>query len=79
MIATLTADDTAFLGEDLIPWLLLAFGAAMVVGNLAARYRPPPPEPGEEPRERPPLQRTLGLVAVGAVAAIWALASLISR
>jgi hypothetical protein len=65
---------------QLLPWLLLAFGAAMVVGNLAALVRPPAPEPGElggRAGERPPLGRTLVLVIIGAVAAIWAVASLV--
>ena len=30
-----------FLGEDLLGWLLLALGAAMVVGNGLAIIRPP--------------------------------------
>jgi hypothetical protein len=74
------ADSDFFLGGDLLPWLLLAFGAAMVVGNLLALVRPPRPRPGEldRPAERPPLGRTLALVALGAIAAIWALASLLS-
>jgi hypothetical protein len=52
----------------------------MVVGNLAALVRPPAPDPGEiagGPGERPPLGRTLVLVGIGAVAAIWAIASLV--
>jgi len=62
---------------DLLAWLLLAFGGAMVVGNLAALVRPPPTDDGDGQAERPPLARTLVLVGLGAVAAIWALASLI--
>ncbi|HKY14382.1 MAG TPA: hypothetical protein VJM33_05620 [Microthrixaceae bacterium] len=67
------------LGDDLIPWMLLAFGGALVVGNLLALVRPPRPEPGslDAPPERPPLARALGLAALGAVAAIWAIASLV--
>ena len=30
-----------FLGEDLLVWLVLAFGGAMLVGNLLALVRPP--------------------------------------
>ncbi|MEY3749260.1 MAG: hypothetical protein RLZZ449_1154, partial [Actinomycetota bacterium] len=36
-----------FLGEDLLAWLLLAFGGAMFVGNIAALLRPRA-EPVEE-------------------------------
>ncbi len=73
------AQEVLFLGDDLLPWLVLAFGAAMVVGNLAAFFRPPPAEPGEldERREPPPLARTVGFVVVGAIAAVWALATLL--
>lgn len=74
-------DSGAFLGDDLLPWLLLAFGAAMVVGNVAAILRPPAARPGDldEHRQPPPLGRSLALITLGAVAAIWALASLIKR
>jgi len=60
--------------------LLLAFGAAMVVGNLAALLKPPAPDPsaGDVP-VRPPLGRTLVFVALGVVASFWALASLIAK
>ena len=67
-----------FLGDDLLPWLLLAFGSALVVGNLLALVRPPQPEPGSSvPPERPPLRRTIVMIVVGALVAIWALASLV--
>lgn len=33
--------DGLFLGEDFFPWMVLAFGAAMVVGNVLALLRPP--------------------------------------
>jgi len=74
-------ESSFFLGDDLLPWLLLAFGAAMVVGNVAALLRPPAAAPGElnEHRDPPPLGRAMALIALGAVAAIWAAASLLSR
>jgi len=61
-----------FLGEDLLPLLVLAFGGAMAVGNGLALVRPP------EGKERPPLARSLVMAAVGFVAALWAIASLVS-
>lgn len=72
-----------FLGDDLLPYLVLAFGAAMVVGTALALFRPPPDpdEDGDEDapvRQRPPLGRSLVMMAVGGVAAIWALASLVT-
>ena len=71
--------ETLFLGKDLLPWLVLALGAAMVVGNLAAFFKPPAPDPeaAGEPRVPPPLGRTLAFVLVGGLAAVWALASLL--
>lgn len=77
----LAQEDRPFLGDNLLAWLLLAFGAAMVFGNTLAWFRPPKPKPGEAPRpvgERPPLGRTVFFVAVGLVAAIWAAATLLS-
>ncbi len=66
-----------FLGEDLLPLLVLALGAAMVVGNGMALLRPPP-TPKEGELERAPVGRSLVMVAVGLLAGIWALASLLT-
>jgi hypothetical protein len=66
-----------FLGKDLLPLLVLALGAAMVVGNGLALLRPPPkPKKGE--LARAPAGRSLIMVAIGLVAAIWALATLLA-
>jgi hypothetical protein len=66
-----------FLGEDLLAYLVLALGAAMAVGSLFALVRPP-----DAPREgelvRAPLSRSVVMIVVGTIAAVWALASLIS-
>jgi hypothetical protein len=67
-------DELLLLGEDFLPWMVLAFGAALVIGPLFALVRPPA---GEDSGERPPLGRTIGMIVVGAVAAVWGLASLI--
>lgn len=66
-----------FLGEDLLPYLVLALGAAMVVGNGLALIRPPA-KPKEGELERAPAGRSIAMIVVGAVAAIWALASLLA-
>ena len=66
-----------FLGEDLLPLLVLALGAAMVVGNGLALLRPPP-APKEGELERAPVGRSVVMIAVGFVAGIWALASLLT-
>lgn len=69
-----------FLGEDLPSYLVLAFGAALAVGNAAALIRPRPPDQdvdeGQDANERPPLGRALVMIVLGTIAAIWALASL---
>ena len=65
-----------FLGEDLLAWLLLAIGGALVVGNVLALLRPQR-KPHEGDLERPPLARSLAMIAIGAIAAIWGLASLV--
>ena len=67
-----------FLGDDLLAYLVLAIGGALAVGNLLALVRPPEERHDEDDLERAPVGRSLVMVAVGAVAAIWAAASLIS-
>lgn len=71
--------DNAFLGKDLLPWLVLALGAALCLGNVAAVVRPPESrrrQPGD--LERAPVTRSVVMALVGLVAAVWALASLVS-
>jgi hypothetical protein len=67
-----------FLGDDLLAWLLLALGGALLVGNVAAIVRPPQQPREEGALERAPVARSVVMAAVGLVAAVWALASLIS-
>ena len=67
-----------FLGENLIPLLLLALGGALFVGNVMAIVRPPKQPAEEGSLERAPLARSLLYAALGLVAAVWALASLIA-
>jgi hypothetical protein len=66
-----------FLGEDLIQYLLLALGGALFVGNVLAVVRPPA-EQQDDALERAPVVRSLLFAALGLVAAIWALATLIA-
>ena len=65
-----------FLGQDLLPLLLLALGGAMVVGNGLALVRPPRRVKKDE-LARAPLARSLVMIGVGFVAAVWALATLV--
>ena len=65
------------LGDDLLPLLVLAFGAAMAVGSGLALVRPPERR-GEGELERPPMARSLTMIGIGVIASIWAIASLLS-
>jgi hypothetical protein len=67
-----------FLGEDLMAWLVLAIGGAMAVGNVAALVRPPDRSRNDDDLERAPMGRSIVFIVVGAVAAVWALGSLIA-
>jgi hypothetical protein len=69
--------QTVFLGEDLLPWLTLAIGGALLVGTLMALIRPPS-QPQDGALERPPLGRSVVQIAIGLIASIWALATLLS-
>jgi hypothetical protein len=66
-----------FLGEDLLAWLVLALGAAMAAGSMMALVRPPD-APKEGELARAPVARSVVMIVVGLVAALWALASLLS-
>jgi hypothetical protein len=65
------------LGNDLLPLLVLALGAAMLFGNVMAIVRPPANQKEGE-LAKAPVGRSLAMAALGLVAAIWALASLIA-
>ena len=67
-----------FLGEDLLAWLTLAFGGALFVGNLLAIVKPPANQLDDTNLERAPVVRSAVYPGNGPVAAIWALASLLS-
>jgi hypothetical protein len=74
----LLGDETpVFLGEDLLAYLVLALGAAMAVGSIVALVRPPE-APKEGELARAPMSRSIVMIVVGTIAALWALASLIA-
>jgi hypothetical protein len=68
-----------FLGDDLLAWLVLALGGALLVGNVAAIIRPPAQPQEENALERAPVVRSAVMAAIGLLATVWALASLIVR
>ncbi|MFN8017400.1 MAG: hypothetical protein U0P45_04675 [Acidimicrobiales bacterium] len=78
MLTVLAADSGAFLGDDLLPYLVLAFGGALFFGNLAAIVKPPQGERKDGDLERAPIARSVVMAGIGLVAAIWALASLLA-
>jgi hypothetical protein len=67
-----------FLGADLLAWLVLAFGGALFVGNFLALVKPPAKQLDDSNLERAPVVRTAVYAGIGLVAAVWALASLVS-
>ncbi|MXW95410.1 MAG: hypothetical protein F4110_09800 [Acidimicrobiaceae bacterium] len=67
-----------FLGQNLLAWLVLALGASMAAGNLAALLRPRPDRRDPTDLDRAPLGRSILFMVVGSLAAVWAIASLLS-
>ncbi len=68
--------DSVF-GDNLVVLLVMALGGALAAGNLMALVRPNP-TPGQGELERPPLGRAVAMIAVGLLAAVWAIVSLVS-
>jgi hypothetical protein len=62
-------------GADLLAWLVLALGGALVAGNMAALLRPRTTTKEGE-LDRAPVARSVLQIVIGLVAAIWALVSL---
>ncbi len=67
-----------FLGQNLLAWLVLAMGASMAAGNLAALLRPRPQRRDPSDLDRAPLGRSILYIVIGSGAAVWAVASLLS-
>lgn len=66
-----------FLGDDLLKWMVLALGGALFAGNTLAIIKPPSrAKEGDLPRA--PVSRSAFMAGVGLIAAVWALASLVS-
>ncbi len=64
-------------GDNLLPSLVLALGGALAAGTLLALIKPPANrEDGN--LERPPLTRSVVQIVIGSLAAIWAIASMVS-
>jgi hypothetical protein len=71
--------DSSFnpLGDDLLAWIVLAIGGALAVGTALALVRPREDPEGNE-LARPPVARSAVMIAIGGLAAAWAIASLVA-
>ncbi|MFW2380548.1 MAG: hypothetical protein ACN4GZ_02235 [Acidimicrobiales bacterium] len=65
------------LGDNLLPLLLLALGGALAAGTLMALIKPPT-NPKDGNLAKPPLGRSVVQIAIGTIAAIWALVSMLT-
>lgn len=63
------------LGDNFLPLLALAFGAALLLGPGLALVKPPK-DLDETDLERPPLVRTLTFMGIGLLMTVWALGTL---
>ena len=67
-----------FLGDDILVYLVLAIGGALLVGNVFALVRPPAAlKEGDLPRA--PLGRSAVMILIGLIATVWAMASLVTK
>jgi hypothetical protein len=66
-----------FGGSDLLGYLVLALGGALLVGNVLALVRPPE-QANEGDLDRAPVARSVVMAVVGGIAALWAIATLLS-
>lgn len=65
-------------GPDLLAYLVLAFGGAMFVGNVAALVRPPAKRTTDMMRQAP-RGRTIAMAVLGGIVSLWAIASILTR
>ena len=72
----IAANNTLFLGKDLLPWMVLALGGALAAGNILALVRPPE-RPKEGELTRAPVRRSMTMAVIGSIASLWAIASLL--
>ena len=66
-----------FLGENLLSYLILALGGALAMGNIMALVKPPQETKQEGDLVKAPVLRSVLMAAIGTIAALWALASLV--
>ncbi|MFI0460511.1 MAG: hypothetical protein ACH36C_00525 [Ilumatobacteraceae bacterium] len=66
-----------FLGKNLLAYLVMALGFALSAGNIMALVKPPPRARAEGDFAEAPKGRSYLMIAIGAIAGLWSLASLI--
>lgn len=64
-------------GPDLLRYLVLALGGALLVGNVLALVRPPD-RPNDGELDKAPVTRTVVMASVGGLAVLWAVATILS-
>lgn len=64
-------------GADFLAWMVLALGGAMAAGSLMALVRPPAGRK-EGDLEQAPVARSIAMAVLGGLAAVWALATLLT-
>jgi hypothetical protein len=73
------SENTNFLGDDLIVWLLLALGGALLAGNVMALVRPPQQPRDDGDLTAAPRGRSILMAVIGLVVVVAALGGLIGR
>ncbi|CAN5830375.1 hypothetical protein BH24ACT2_BH24ACT2_17180 [soil metagenome] len=63
-------------GDNILAQLVLALGGAMAVGSILALVRPPAQRRGDADLTRAPIARSVAMIAVGLIAALWAVVTL---
>jgi hypothetical protein len=77
LAASSSSATDLFGGQTLLPLFVLALGGALLVGNVLALTRPPAQQRKGQ-LSRPPVGRSVIMMIVGLVAALWAIATLTS-
>ena len=70
--------EAPLFGDNLLVYLVLAFGGAMAVGNVLAIVKPPERPKASGDLDRAPIARSVAFAMIGTLAALWAVASLLS-
>lgn len=65
-------------GDNILAQLVLALGGAMAVGSILALVRPPAQRRDDTDLTRAPVARSVVMIAVGLVAALWAVVTLVT-